>query len=80
MKIKATKTIIDVVDGSSVILNAGDTGELPDEKAKRWIDAGHATMDAKAAAAAAKKAEADAKAAATGGSSTKIDDEGGAPA
>ena len=64
MKIKALKTIIEFDGGQMVVINAGETGELSDDKAQMHIDAG--------AAAAAKggkvKAEAaDAAAAADAG-------------
>lgn len=76
MKIKALKTIIEFDGGQMVVINAGETGELSDDKAQSHIDSG--------AAAAAKggkaKAEADAPTADDAGAAAAADTAADAPA
>ena len=63
MKIKALKTIIEFDGGQMVVINAGETGELSDDKAQMHIDAGAAAaakggkVKAEAADAAAAAAD-----------------------
>lgn len=76
MKIKALKTIIEFDGGQMVVINAGETGELSDDKAQSHIDSGAA---AAAKGGKAKADPADAAAADDAGAAAAADTAADAP-